>query len=155
MKNVFIYGLVLSLIAVNSLAATTGTLLLSGTVAVNYELTVAAQTGHNALNILAGESNDLVGIVTEKTNNPTGYKIKMSSANAGLLKNGTIDSVSYTISYNGATAVTPSLTPTLVKTVNTAAPGGNLSNVSITFPAKPLALAGTYTDTLTFTIEAP
>src|SRR5882757_7224709 len=153
--NIITRVLALSLISMNALCASSGTLILQGVVSTSYDLVVTPQTAATTLNILGGESNKLVAVVTETTNNPTGFKIKLSSANAGQLKNNTVDSLTYQLSYNGGTATQPSLIPALVKTSVTAAPGGVTSNVNITFPAKPLALAGTYTDTVTVSIEAP
>lgn len=153
MKHV-LYALAF-LTTLNVQAASTGTLVLTGVVGAKYDLVVTPNSSASTLNISDGESAKLVATVNEKTNNHTGYKIKMSSANGGLLKNGTIDSVAYTLSYNNATAVTPSTTAATVKTSTSAALGGVNSDVKVTFTGHTTALAGTYSDTLTFSIEAP
>lgn len=138
-------------------AASSGTLSISGTVATVFDLTVTATTPANStLDILGGETNKKVADVSETSNNSAGYKITMSSLNNGLLKNGSIDSVGYQVSYNGGGNVTPSSSAATVKTSGTlSALTTATSTVRVTFTGKPTALAGTYSDTLTFVIAAP
>lgn len=145
----FLMGIFFSII---TYASSSGTLVLTGVVPSTFNLTVTPNATASALDITGGEVNKLVAVVNETSNNNAGYKIQFSSANNGLLKNGTIDSVTYQLSYNGGTAVTPTLVAATVKTSNAAAFGVN-NNVNITFPAKPNALNGTYTDTVTVTIS--
>ena len=152
--KIMLYALAF-LTGLNANAASTGTLLIQGIVAPQFDLVITPQTASTQLDITGGETNKLVATVLEKTNNPGGYKIKVTSANNGQLKNGSVDSVSYQLTYNGGSPVTPTTTATVVKTTNTPAPAGNTSNVNVSFTGKPLALSGTYNDTLTLTIEAP
>lgn len=153
--RLFTYALCAFLVSLSALAATTGTLQLQGIVGTTFSISVASQTGAMNLDILNGESAKLVGIATETTNNSAGYKVTMSSANGGELKNGSLDFVQYKVSYNGGTAVTPTLLAATVKTSSVPQPAGVSSNITVTFTGKPTALAGTYSDTLTLTIAAP
>lgn len=146
----------LSLISGTAFGATTGTLVLTGVVGVLYSLTVNPTTAASNINITAGETATLVATVSETSNNPLGYKITMSSANAGKLKNGTLDETSYQVSYNNGSPVTLTTTPTTVKTVSSMVSMGTVSSdVKVSVTAKPDALVGTYTDTITVTIGAP
>lgn len=153
--KLFAYALSAFLVSLSALGATTGTLILQGIVGTTYSISVASQTGAMTLDILNGESAKLVGVATETSNNGAGYKVTMSSANNGELKNSTLDQVQYKVSYNGGTAVTPSSTAAVVKTSSVPQAAGVTSNIAVTFTGKPTAVAGTYSDTLTLTIAAP
>ncbi len=98
----------------------------------------------------------MVGAIQEVSNSVTGYKILLSSANAGKLNHAsTSDFVSYTARYNG-NAVTLSTTPQSI--FNQAAAGAyNVSkNFDISYTGQTAAnlVEGNYSDTLTFTIQA-
>lgn len=139
-------------------AATTGTLNLRGTVNASYSIQVTEDAGGANLNldILNGETDRVVADSREKSNNPTGYKISASSTNGGLLKNGTVDQVAYTIKYGSSSDITLTTTPQTVYTSPAlTSPADNTQSVSVSFPAKPTALAGIYTDTVTLSIGAP
>lgn len=151
-------GSMFALLSQQALAATTGTLNLSGTVAVVSELTVTANGSNNSsLDIVNGESNKLVGSATETSNNLAGYKIKLSSTNGGELRNTTDSSkmTTYKVSYNGDTPATPSTTATTVKNVSSlGALTTEISEIRVDVDAASTAAAGTYTDTLTLSIES-
>ncbi len=139
-------------------AATSGTLIIQGTVADQYALVITPNAAtYQSLNIVAGSTATNVASVAETANNLNGYKIKLSSANGGELRH-TSDATkktTYTLSYNGATAITPSTTATVVKTVTTLAGlTTNTSAVAVNVAAYASAPAGTYQDTLTISIEA-
>lgn len=142
----------------SAVAATTGTLNLSGTVAVVSELTVNPNGANNSsLDILDGEANKLVGTTTETSNNLAGYQIKLSSLNGGELRNTSDNNkkTNYTISFDGGATTAPSTTPTTVKNITSL---GTLttdtSEIRISVEALATAAAGTYTDTLTLSIES-
>ncbi len=146
-----------ALMAGTAFSATSGNLLLSGIVPVNYAIVVTPDgTNNSTLDVLAGSTLKSVANVLETSNNPLGYKVQASSLNNGLLKNGTVDSVAYQLKY-GAGALL-SLTTT-AQTVYTSplllVAASNTQNVKITHAAKASAMAGTYSDTVTFTISAP
>ncbi|XGC81037.1 hypothetical protein ACES2L_00900 [Bdellovibrio bacteriovorus] len=139
-------------------AATSGTVLLQGTVAAATDISVVENTANNtSLNIVGGESNKNVATATETSNNLAGYKVKISSATAGELRN-TSDvtkKTTYKIAYDGATAVSPTVAGVVVKNV-TSLSGltSATSNVNVDVTAYSTAPAGLYSDTLTIAIEA-
>lgn len=145
--------LMTSLLSFGAQAATTGTLYLEGVVAPKYSLAVTA-SGNTNLNIIGGENGKSVGSVREVSNNPDGYKITATSLNEGQLKSGR-DSVNYFVQYGSGTAVQLT-SATVVKTVTSLAAESDVSSaIKVTFAGKATALAGTYSDTITFEIAAP
>lgn len=134
-------------------AATTGTLNLSGEVAVNYEIEVDPVTAATALDIVNGETGTKVADVTEITNNTAGYKVTLQAS--GELTNGS-SSVAYTLNYDG-NVVDPDGTVQTAKTeASESLSPGTVSEVTITFTGLgTAALSGTYSDTVTFEIGAP
>ena len=144
--------------SVQTLAASTGTLLLQGTVAAVNDIVVTANSPNNTtLNIVAGESGKNVASVAETSNNLNGYKIFISSPTGGFLVN-TSDAAaktSYKIAYDGAAAVTPTVAPLQVKNV-TSLTGltTDTSTVAADVTAFATAPAGLYEDTLTISIVA-
>lgn len=146
-----------------AMAATEGNVTVSGTVDPINEITVTSQTGFNALSLTAGETDKLVAIVNEKNNNTAGYTVTLSSANAVVSADGiarlkdtvnTANTIAYTIKYGGS-AVTLAVDGTSVVTANgtnTDSTGVN-KNVNISTTAG-WHNAGTYSDTLTFTIAS-
>lgn len=146
-------ALITTLFGLSAQAATSGTLYLEGVVAPVYSIVVTA-SGNTGLNITGGETAKTVGSVREVSNNPDGYKISASSQNGGLLSSGR-DSVSYSIQYDGGSAVNLN-SKKVVKTVSTLAAASDVNSaVKITFAGKATALAGTFSDTITFEIAAP
>jgi hypothetical protein len=143
----------------SAFAATSGTLNLSGTVTPNFALVVTAAANNDNVNldIVNGANAKLVGSVNEQSNNATGYKIQASSQNNGFLKNGSVQSVSYQLKYGNGSA--QSLTTTAQTVFTSAAltsPANNNQNVAVTFTGLGAnAMAGTFSDTVTFTISAP
>lgn len=157
MKTKYFSLMAVGLLAVSSAsAALTGNITIQGAVANAVVINVTATAGYNALDLSATAADLQVASVNEKSNVATGYKVTLASANAGLLKNGTIDSLTYTAKYNG-TSVTLSTT---AQTVTNTTSGTGLVNVtkpvviSYTGQAPDTMMAGTYSDTLTFTIAA-
>lgn len=145
-------------ISSQAFAASTGTLLLQGTIAAVNDIVVTPNAANNtSLNILAGESGKNVGSVQEQSNNLNGYKIFISSATGGFLVH-TINSASktsYKIGYNGAATVTPTVAPVQVKNVSSLS-GLTTANSAVTadVTAYPNGIAGLYQDTLTISIQA-
>ena len=146
----------LSVFTLTSFAATQGTLLLQGTISQVLSLSVQAEAGvNNALDLTNTESDLKVAEVTEQTNSNTGYKILVKTANAGKLKNGSLGQVSYTMKYDGS-AVALASTDTQAKSVATGGVYNNTSDVEISYTGQSAAslTQGTYSDTVTFTIQA-
>lgn len=141
-----------------ALAASSGTLLLQGTVNVVNDIVVTANTANNtSLNITAGETGKNVATVTETSNNLNGYKIKISSATGGELRHTTnaAQKTTYKIGYDGAASVTPTVAGVVVKNVSSLTGlTTDSSDVTVDVTAYANAAAGTYQDTLTIAIEA-
>lgn len=159
MKKFIAIVCTLSGLATVSFAQSTATLTISGTVAPINSITIASQTGYNALDLVNGATAQVVGIATEKSNDKLGYKVTLSSANAGataqaFLKgalSGNTDTVNYSIQYNG-TAVTLASGSAVVTTVAArTGSSGVTKNIAVTFAGNWLT-ADTYSDTLTLTI---
>jgi hypothetical protein len=156
MKRI-IFIAAITITASTAYAADTGTLLLQGTVALVNNIVVTPNGSNNTtLNILNG-STALVAKVSESSNNLTGYKINAKSLNGSELRNGldATKKTTYTISYDGGSAVTLSTSYQQVKNV-TSLTGltNNASAVNATVAAYAAAPAGTYSDTITFQIVA-
>lgn len=141
-----------------AMAATSGTLLLQGTVLEVLEVVVTPDgTNNTTLNIVGGETGKSVASVVETSNKLNGYKIVLSSPTGGELRH-TADATkktNYKISYDGATSVTPTVAGVTVK--NVASLSGlttDTSAVAADVTAFATAPAGTYQDTLTISIQA-
>jgi hypothetical protein len=136
--------------------ATSGTLIVSGTVAPENSVVIAPYgTNNTSLDILNGEIAKTVATVTEVSNIPSGYKIKMSSANGGKLQRTSTDFSSYQVSYDGGGYAAPSVAPATVKTSPSLASRYTFpSLVKVNLSGRPNALAGIYSDTITISIEA-
>ena len=160
--------LLVVLLASSVQAASTGTLTLSGVVAPSFNLTVTPNGSNTNLDIINGQTV-VVATVTELSNNATGYRILVSSLNAGKLKSGPTE-IAYTASYAGNAYGNPPspgssslLAAPRVNSTHTMKltsgpsnlPAGTVSNVSVTVPASPNTNSGTYSDTVTFEIVAP
>lgn len=165
MKVVNVTALIVAFTAIvmmgisSAIGTTTGDLIISGVVDPVFAIDVTADSAASNLDIEAGESATTVASVNEQSNNPTGYKITVSSDNAGRLVHGSVASsfVNYTLSYDGGTAFQPSASPTTVKTVSSlSTPADSDSNVTVTFTGlSTAAVAGTYSDRVEFEISAP
>lgn len=134
-----------------------GNLLISGTVPIVCSLIVKPTVDATKLDILGGASAKLVATVNEVTNNLNGYKVTMSSVNAGKLVHGSLPSqkVAYQLSYNGGAPISPTTAPQLVKNSGPLlAPANANSDVKVTFPGAPASMSGTYSDTVTFEMAA-
>ena len=134
-----------------SFAATTATLQLKGTIAQNLDISIASESVATSLNLTQSASNLKVATLTEKSNSNTGYKVTLSSANSGNLKNGTF-LFGYTLGYNGQ-----QLNLSAPQTQTYAVAAHNVQKdvtISYTGVAQESLVAGDYTDTVTFTIAA-
>ena len=157
-KYIAIMGILLALETASFAAS--ATLTISGAVPGINDITIASQSGHNALDLVAGESAKVVGIATETSNRHLGYKVTLSSANAGTgsqakLKgvSANTDVVNYSIKYNGAAVTLVSGSAEVTATTARTPAAGVAKNIAVTFAGSWLA-ADTYSDTLTLTIAA-
>ena len=155
MKKLVMTALVL--LSSVSQAATTdsGTLNLSGSVEEICDINVTALPKASTLDIVAGETDTKVADVSETSNKLTGYKIFMKSANASKLVHSADASKfsSYTLKYDGGSAVTLTNSDQEVKNVSSLSGlATDTSEVSISFAGNANAAAGTYSDTVTITM---
>lgn len=159
MKLISTFALALTLTtATNVLAASTGTLLLQGVVAVVNNVTVnPVGTSNTTLNITGGENAKTVAAVIEQSNNVAGYKINVKSQNGSELRHlsDPLKKTSYQLSYDNASAVTLSTNYQMVKNVTSyTGLATDSSDVKVNVTAFANAPAGTYEDTVTFQIVA-
>lgn len=174
MKNLLLVAAVATLVSASAMAkvkivsycndgggqetcSDTAELVISGTVLPICNIEVAATVAATALNISGGESATTIANVTEQSNSPAGYTVSVSSLNNGNLKHATIagEEFAYQLSYDGAASFSPTTAPAVVKTSGPL-PGftTDVSAVQITFPAQATAMVGTYSDTLSFTLQS-
>lgn len=158
MKKIIVALALVTITTSHAQAASTGTLLLQGVVAVVNNITVTPNGANNtSLDIVNGETNKLVASVQEVSNNLAGYKINAKSNNGSELRNlsDATKKTTYTMSYDGNTAVTLTTTYQEVKNVSslTGLTTDN-SDVNVNVAAFASAPAGTYEDTVTFQIVA-
>lgn len=142
-----------------SYAQAAATLTISGTVAPINTITIASQTGYNALDLVNGATAKVVGIATETSNDKLGYKVTLSSANAGASTQakltgaivGNTDTVNYSISYGGTAVTLAAGSATVTSVAAHTGAAGVAKNIAVTFAGGWLT-ADTYSDTLTLTI---
>lgn len=148
-------ALTLAFASLSSMAATTGTLLLKGTVAPKLSVDVTPTTAASALNLEVSQTDLKVGEVRERSNSSTGYKLTISSANAGKLQRGAVatDFLAYTMKYNGSAV---NLASPVTQTNPSPASVNAVKDVTISYTGVPAEnmVAGDYTDTITFVIAA-
>lgn len=157
MKKILTLITLLLLSSPQLFAAASGSLSITGIIAVVNDISVSAYSEASNLNIVGGENGTSVADINELSNNPDGYSIQVTSQNSGKLINTTNSSyqVSYQVSYNNGAYFTPSNSPTTAKTVyflpqKTTA----VSSVKIKFPAYNNAGSGSYEDAITLSIVA-
>jgi hypothetical protein len=137
-------------------AATTGTLTLTGSVPQVLAIAVNADAASSALDLTTTKSDLQVATVDESSNSASGYKILLSSENSGqLVRDGGSEYVAYTAKYDGS-AVTLSSTAQNAKVVSSGGVHSDSSTVSISYTGQAATsmIAGSYSDTLTLTIQA-
>ncbi|MBC7538949.1 MAG: fimbrial protein [Bacteriovorax sp.] len=143
-------------LASTSFAATTGSLLLQGTVAQKISLVVTSQSIASTLDLSTSQTDLVVASVNEQSNSKTGYKMTISSANLSKIKRTDgADVLSYTMKYNGSAVGLSSAGGTTI--TNSAGTSVNLNksvSISYTGVAAESMVEGTYADTVTFTIAA-
>lgn len=146
--------ILLGTLASQVFAATTGTLVLQGIVPQVLNLSVSADAQASALDLTTSPVDLIVGTVQEQTNSQTGYEIYVSSANGGkLLQQSGDDELAYNLKY-GDTAVNFSSSAAVVD--QSTPDGYNVSRdvkISYTGKAATEMIEGTYSDTVTFTIQ--
>lgn len=136
--------------------STVGSITIQGTVPNVVTISIVPQAGYNTLDLSQVVADLHVADVRELSNTTTGYKVTLASANAGQLKNGNKSALTYTAKYNG-TPVTLSGTPVVVTNTSSSSSLVNILKqfvISYSGAASDAMLAGSYSDTLTFTITS-
>jgi hypothetical protein len=161
-RNVFTL-IVALVVAVSGFSATTGTLVLTGTVAGVVDITVTADAIAGTLDLGTTQTDLKVATVNEKANIVAGYTVTVASTNGvnGSLASGRLNgtlgettSVAYTVTYNaipvilvnGAAQITDATAATAIAGVN--------KDLEISYTGDAGLEPGIYTDTLTLTIAA-
>lgn len=149
--------LLIFMLSLNVLAATSGTIMLKGYISQKVKITVTSTANATNLDLEANATNLKVADVKEESNTAGGYVILMSSSNAGRLVN-TTDSnyyVPYTIDYGSASGITLTTTDQAVKTVSSGGVYNEDEEVFINFNSVNAlsSLSGEYKDLITITIQ--
>lgn len=155
MKKLLLASTFLALSA-SSFAATTGSLLLQGTVAQKISLAVTAASSASTLDLAVSQTDLIVASVNEKSNSKTGYQVTITSNNLSNLKRTDGSEVlAYTMKYNGsAIALTTAAGTTITDSASSSVNADKDVAISYTGVAPELMVEGTYSDTVTFSIAA-
>jgi hypothetical protein len=151
-----------SLIALSALAAAIGAqaavdtdtakLELRGSVAVSCTIAVKPTAKATSLDIINGESNTLVGVVTENCNSGTGYSVHVSSDNAGKLLSSAAGAkpTVYSATYDdGAGDIAKEIVAGRDQAFF-----NREGQLSVSFAGDAKAIAGVYTDIVNLVIKA-
>lgn len=138
-----------------SFAATSGNLTLRGTVALVHSLTLTAESGAVLLDLSQNAVDLKVATINEKSNSSSGYKISVSSTNAGkLVRAGGTESVTYTMKYGGSAVSLATATDVVISSTAGLANANKDVTISFTGAAADTMVQGAYEDTVSFTIAA-
>lgn len=154
MKKIALITTLLTLTSA-SFAATSGNLILRGTVPLNLSILVTPEAVAQTLDLTTTQSDLKVASINEKSNSKTGYKITVSSLNAGKLKrtDGS-ETLTYTLKYGGSAVALASATDVVVSSSAGLANTNKDVTISYTGAATDTMVQGTYEDTVSFTIAA-
>lgn len=147
-------ALALATLSFSAFSATSADLLLKGLVAPILEISIAHETVASSLNLSAPASALKVATLTEKSNYAAGYKIKAKSTNAGKLVNVSDQNsfVNYSLTYDGSNVPLSSSASQFYSTSNLK--GTFTKELKISYNQPSNLSAGSYEDTVQFTIEA-
>lgn len=165
MKRIALITAVLILAAALS-AQESGSLTLQGSVLGVLEITITPEPDIGLLNLNIDVTDKLIGTAIERSNKKDGYTVTLSSTNAAAASESSAffksadpentDTLEYTVEYNGF-PVTFSAGIAVVSDVSEKTPGAGVEKaVTISYAggSGPLLYEDSYSDTLTFTIEA-
>lgn len=155
-KITFIAKLLSLGIASAAHAGDIGTITISGTVPTSTSIEVSAVAGSNSLNLTERVVDLLVANVTEQSNSTAGYRVTLASANGGALKNGAQGTFAYSAKYDDNNVNLRTEGQQVSNTGHTTSVVNVTKALTISYTGQPSAslMAGTYSDTLTFTIAA-
>ena len=153
MKRFLITAALSSMFISPVLGATTDSFLLEGIVPKVQSIEITPSPVHDNLNLSQTFNDLVVAEVLEKSNSASGYQIVVESQNGGQLENGQLDSLSYTMKYDGTDVNLTSGSVTL-STTNVFNTGGKVSEIMISYVGKDASemIEGSYTDTVTVSI---
>lgn len=131
---------------------TSSTLKINGTVAA--VCTVSIQDMSQTLNLVQGANKTVVGKITETCNAPSGYTIRIASANAGQMVNAQNNNakVAYTVDYDSRQNA--QLNSELVQNYGNTQAYGEVKELKVSVAGNANRVAGAYSDTITVTIAA-
>lgn len=144
----------LTTLSLNSMAATSADLILKGLIAPILDISIAHETVASNLDLATQASSVKVATITEKSNYASGYKIKAKSTNSGKLVNTSDQNsfVQYSLTYNGSNVALNSSATQIYSTSNLR--GTYTKDLRISYNQPSNLSAGSYEDTVQFTIEA-
>ena len=125
---------------------------LRGSVAINCTIAVVPTAKATSLDILNGEKDSLVGVVTENCNSGTGYTVQLTSDNAGQLKSSATGSkpYAYAAAYDdGVGDIAKSIVAT-----RDGAYFGREGKLTVSFAGDQKAIAGVYNDFVNMIVKA-
>ena len=150
-------------VALPGFSATTGTLVLQGTVPGILEISVSALPAASSLALETTQTNLAVANVTERSNRKAGYTVSLQSANAGsgssfFFKSADVantDTLDYTLTYDGSPVSLVAGTALITDASARTPSAGVVKSLAISFAGAASYLnEDAYADTLTFTITA-
>ncbi len=163
-KRVALCGIFGLFTALSAQAATSGTIILSGTQPGILEITVSTAPTAMALLISTDVVDQEIGTVTERSNQRAGYTVTLTSASAAASASAnpsftsleTTDVLPYVISYGGSPVTFVAGAPAVVSDMSAKTSGLGIVNiVTVSFDGESAFLdEAVYGDTLTFTIIA-
>ena len=143
-------------------AATIGNLHLEGKIRQLVSIVVTSVNPSSSLDLTVNANNLKVADVQEISNSQTGYRVTLSSAHAGNLRNMSSDGriikdIGYTASYDGQPVALSSAPQEITRYVNaTGQPSSLMKSFNISYSGAPEESlpSGTYQDDLVFEIAA-
>lgn len=155
MKKIAIASTIALAATVSAQAATTGNLLLKGTVPPLLSIVVTPEALASALPLDTTQTDTKVATINEKSNSNTGYQVAVSSSNQGKLVHESVASsfINYSLKYNGNSV---DLSAGQTYTYPSATSVNTNRDVEISYTGVPHEdlVQGEYSDTVTFTISA-
>jgi hypothetical protein len=152
----FLFAAALVSLTVPVHAGTQDSMILRGSVAPILEIDLQPEPIATKLDLTQEAKDIKVAGVFERANDPDGYVVTFSSANAGVLKasqaNNT-DAMPYTLQYAGQSAFSLSDGPVSFNHKSRTGAEGVTQRLGLSYPEKWIA-ADTYEDTVTATIAA-
>ncbi len=134
-------------------AGSTARLDLLGAVASNCTIAISATAKAGSLDLKGGETEAVVGMVTENCSSKQGYIVSITSQNGGQLRSGGASAplVNYSARYDDATG---SLAVSGLTATRTSANFNRQRGLIVSLAAHAQAIAGSYFDSITFVIAA-